>query len=149
MTIRTAGATALLALSALSGVSACSPTVPLASRTSLFERLGGLQNLTAVVDDFVSKVSIDPRSRRTFEGVNLVRLKASVVSHMCSLSGGPCKYEGDSMALAHRGMALTSEELQVMGGYVDQALIRRGVARQDREELETILDKLSGEVLNK
>lgn len=36
-----------------------------------------------------------------------------------------------------------------MGEYADQALIRRGVAKQDREELETILDKLSGEVLNK
>lgn len=149
MTLRTASATALLALSALFGASACSPTVPLAPRTSLFERLGGMQNLTAVVDDFVSKISTDPRSKRTFEGVNLVRLKASVVSHICSLSGGPCKYEGDSMALAHRGMALTSEELQVMGEYVDQALTRRGVAKDDREELETILDKLSAEVLNK
>ncbi|NHZ93245.1 group 1 truncated hemoglobin [Massilia sp. CCM 8733] len=149
MTTRTASAAALLAVSALFGATACSPTVPLAPTTSLFERLGGMQNLTAVVDDFVSKVSIDPRSRRTFEGVNLVRLKASVVSHLCSLSGGPCKYEGDSMALAHRGMALTSEELQVMGEYVGQALIRRGVAKQDREELETILDKLAGEVVNK
>lgn len=149
MTLRTTCATVLLAASALFCATACSPTVPLAPKASLFERLGGMPNLTAVVDDFVSKVSTDPRSKRTFEGVNLVRLKASVVSHICSLSGGPCKYEGDSMALAHRGMALTSEELQVMGEYVEQALIRRGVAKEDREELETILDKLSDEVLNK
>lgn len=152
MTLRTGIAAALLALGALLGATACAPIAPLAPLApapSLFVRLGGMENVTAVVDDFVSRVSTDPRSKRTFEGVNLTRLKASVVSHLCSLSGGPCKYEGDAMALAHRGMALTREELQVMGDYVDQALIRRGVAKADREELEALLDKLAGEVLNK
>lgn len=151
MTIRTgiAAAVAVLALGALLGATACAPSAPLAPTPSLFARLGGMDNVTAVVDGFVAQVAADPRSKRTFAGVNLSRLKASVVSHICSLSGGPCKYAGDSMALAHRGMALTNEELQVMGEYVDQALRRRGVAREDREELETILDKLAGEVLNK
>ncbi|NHZ38247.1 group I truncated hemoglobin [Massilia rubra] len=149
MTLRTASVAALFAAGALFGATACSPSVPLAPQASLFARLGGMENLSAVADEVVSKVSIDPRSRRTFEGVNLARLKASVASHLCSVSGGPCKYEGDSMALAHRGMALTVEELQVMGEYVDRALIGRGVARKEREELEAILDKLSGEVLNK
>lgn len=73
MAIRTASATALLAVNAWFGASACSPTVPLAPGTPLFERLGGMQNLPAAADDFVSKVSSDPRSRRTFEAVNLVR----------------------------------------------------------------------------
>lgn len=149
MTLRTTVVAPLLALATLAGASACSPTVPLAPAPPLFERLGGMPNLTAVVDDFVSKVSSDPRSKRTFEGVNLVRLKASVVSHLCSISGGPCRYEGDSMALAHSGMTLTKRELQIMGEYVDQALVRRGVAKKDREELEALLDKMADDVLDK
>ncbi|NHZ83885.1 group 1 truncated hemoglobin [Massilia sp. CCM 8695] len=139
---------ALLALCFLAGTTACSTPAP-APEPSLFVRLGGMPGVTAVVDDFVSKVSVDPRSKRTFEGVNLTRLKASVVTHVCSLSGGPCKYEGDDMALAHRGMAISKEELSVMGYYVDQALRRQGVAREDREALEGMLDKLGPEVLNK
>ncbi|ATQ75994.1 group 1 truncated hemoglobin [Massilia violaceinigra] len=139
---------ALLAVVAIAGTTACSTPAPPA-KPSLFVRLGGMTGVTAVVDDFVSKVSVDPRSKRTFEGVNLPRLKASVVLHVCALSGGPCKYEGDSMALAHRGMAITSEELSVMGYYVDQALQRQGVARANREELESMLDKLGPEILNK
>lgn len=149
MTLRTGIASALLGLAAAFGATACAPTVPPAPTPSLFARLGGMQTVTAVADDFVSRVAADPRSKRTFEGVNLVRLKASVASHICSVSGGPCKYEGDSMTLAHRGMALTNEELQVMGEYVEQALIRRGVAKKDRAELEAILNKLAGEVLGK
>ncbi|RSZ59001.1 group 1 truncated hemoglobin [Massilia atriviolacea] len=149
MTLRTGITAAMFTFYALSGVTACAPTVPLAPAPSLFERLGGMANVRAVVDDFVSQVSADPRSKRTFDGVNLSRLKASVTTHLCSLSGGPCKYEGDSMALAHRGMALTPEELNVMGDYVDRALIRRGVARTERDELKAILDRLAGEVLNK
>ncbi|HEX8615032.1 MAG TPA: group 1 truncated hemoglobin [Telluria sp.] len=142
-------ASALFALGIMLGSTACSTPAPAPARPSLFVRLGGMANVNAVVDDFVSKVSADPRSKRTFEGVNLTRLKASVASHICSISGGPCKYEGDSMVLAHRGMALTVEELQVMGEYVDQALVRRGVAKAEREELESLLDKMAGDVLNK
>lgn len=142
-------ASALIALGVVLGSTACSTSVPAPARPSLFVRLGGMTNLNAVVDDFVSKVSADPRSRRTFDGVNLVRLKTSVASHLCSISGGPCKYEGDSMALAHRGMALTNEELQVMGEYVDQALRRHGVAKQERDELTAILDKIAPDVLHK
>ncbi|MDQ1834690.1 group I truncated hemoglobin [Massilia scottii] len=148
MKLHTCIPAALLALVAIAATTACSTPAP-PPRPSLFVRLGGMAGVTAVVDDFVSKVSADPRSKRTFEGVNLARLKASVVSHVCALSGGPCKYEGDAMAMAHRGMAITSEELSVMGHYVDQALQRQGVAREDREELERMLDKLGPEVLNK
>ncbi|MFB9245403.1 group 1 truncated hemoglobin [Massilia antarctica] len=140
---------ALLAACVLAGTTACSTPTPAPPKPPLFVRLGGMPGLTAVVDDFVSKVSVDPRSKRTFEGVNLTRLKASVVSHVCALSGGPCKYEGDPMALAHQGMAISKEELSVMGHYVDQALRRQGVAPEDREELESMLDKLGPEVLNK
>jgi hemoglobin len=118
-------------------------------KTSLFERLGGMQKITAAAEEVVNSVSQDSRTKRTFAGINLKTLKASVAVHLCAVTGGPCRYEGESMANAHSGLNLNNDEFSIMGDYVDRAFARQGVNANERKELATLLENMRAEVVAK
>src|SRR5262245_50183630 len=80
-----------------------------AKEKPLFDRLGGKNAITAVVDEFVSRVAADKRINRYFSGVasDAARMKAfkgKLVDQICQASGGPCTYTGKDMKSAHMGM---------------------------------------------
>ena len=83
----------------------------LAAGPSLYDRMGGGANVTAVVSDMIDQVVADPRLARSFDKVNIKHLKAMLVEQICDLAGGPCKYSGDSMRDAHAGLGITQAEL--------------------------------------
>ena len=133
-----------LSLMALAGCS----TAPV-QQAPLFDRLGGMPAFTAAAEIIVSSVSQDPRTSRTFDGINLKTLKASVAVHLCSVTGGPCRYEGESMAKAHAGMGLSDGEFDVMGVFVDRAFERQGAKAADRKELAVLLGRMRPDVVQK
>ena len=64
---------------------------------SLYERLGKKAAITAVVDEFVSRVAADNRINKFFaatagDGARLKKFKGNLVDQICQASGGPCKY---------------------------------------------------------
>ena len=77
---------------------------------SLYERLGGLDAIKAVVDATVARQGADDRINRKFARSDLARLKASFVDQICETTGGPCTYKGRSMPEAHHGMGVTAGE---------------------------------------
>lgn len=112
-----------------------------APAVSLYERLGGLPAITAVVDRFVDRLVADPRTRRSFEGgINLKALKASIVAQVCNATGGRCKYEGESMIKAHHGLAITPLEFDTAIGHIRATLNELHVgAREQQEFLQIVL----------
>src|SRR5712691_2903525 len=75
---------------------------------SLYDRLGGKDAITAVVDDFVDRVAADNRINKFFAKANVPRLKMMLVDQICEATGGPCKYTGRDMKSAHKGMGITN-----------------------------------------
>src|SRR2546426_9103826 len=74
---------------------------------SLYERLGGLEAITSVVDSFVARCAGDGRINRKFERSDIPRLKKMLVDQVCEAAGGPCTYTGRDMQRTHDGMAVT------------------------------------------
>ena len=66
-------------------------------QSSLFERLGGIDAITAVVDDFAARTASDSRINAKFTKTDLGRLKAMLVDQVCEASGGPCVNTGRDM----------------------------------------------------
>ena len=64
---------------------------------SLYDRLGGLGAITAVVDDFVGNVAADNRINKFFAKTDIPRLKRLLVEQICAGTGGPCTYTGRDM----------------------------------------------------
>ena len=81
-----------------------------AQTKSLFERLGGKEAITAVVDEFAGRVLADVRINKKFAQTDPVRLKAELVDQICLASGGPCQYTGRDMKTTHKSMGVTEGE---------------------------------------
>jgi hemoglobin len=77
---------------------------------SLYERLGGVDAITAVARAFEDRAAKDDRINQKFARTNLERLTKEFVDQLCQDTGGPCTYTGLSMRQAHTNMEVTSGE---------------------------------------
>ena len=114
---------------------------------TLFDRLGGMAGLGGIVDDTIERSSTDPATRRSFDGVNLKKLKQSIVEQLCALSGGPCKYSGDDMKTAHQGLGITEAEFYNLVQFLRDAIARAQVGEGPKNELLRILAPMKRDIV--
>lgn len=106
-----------------------------AAASSLYERLGKKEAITAVVDDFVGRVANDGRINGKFANANIPHLKAMLVEQICAASGGPCTYTGRDMKTTHAGMAITNEQFDALVGDLVTTLNKFNVPEREKKEL--------------
>jgi len=58
------------------------------ARPPLYERMGGAQKITALVDEYVQVLSSDRRTRRAFDKTDLKRIKREFAAQLCELTDG-------------------------------------------------------------
>jgi hemoglobin len=109
------------------------------SQASLYERLGGLNAVKVVVDDFVGFVAADTRINRHFAKTDVPKLKQHLVDQVCQGTGGPCKYQGRDMATTHKGMNISDAEFSALVEDLVKALDKHKVPEKEKGELLGIL----------
>ncbi len=102
---------------------------------SLYERLGGLDAITAVVDSFVARCAGDDRINRKFVRTDIPRLKKMLADQLCEATGGPCSYAGRDMRETHGGMAVTAGEFDTLIQDLVVTLEAFDVPKMEQEEL--------------
>ncbi len=119
------------------------------AKKSLYDRLGGKPAITAVVDDFVGNVAADARINRRFANANIPRLKTMLVDQICEASGGPCRYTGQSMLDAHRGMNIADAEFTALVEDLVRSLDKFKVPAAEKNELLTALGGMKPQIVGK
>jgi hemoglobin len=114
---------------------------------SLFDRLGGMAAITAVVADFRKRVQQDSRINSKFGRTDLHRLEAMLVDQVCEATGGPCRYTGRSMREAHEGMGVTTGEFNALVEDLVATLNGFKVPKAEQDELLGILGPLKPEIV--
>jgi hemoglobin len=116
---------------------------------SLYERLGGKEAITAVVDDFVGRVAADNRINGFFAKANIPRLKTQLVNQICEASGGPCKYTGADMKTVHRGMGVTGAAFDALVGDLVATLDKFKVGEREKNDLLGALGPVKKDIVEK
>ena len=113
---------------------------------SLFERIGGLPVLTKIVDEFIDEVVHSPRTKRSFDGIRVKTLKATVVAQLCKLTGGGCVYEGETMLNAHRDAKISEAEFDA---FVDifRTTLTKYLPTREKNELLKILAPMKRDIV--
>jgi len=96
---------AFLAVALASGCKTTTEEVKTVDNRSLYDRLGGKDAITAIVDDFLTRVVADVRINRFFAQTNVPRLRKMLVDQICQATGGTCNYAGKDMKAAHQASA--------------------------------------------
>jgi hemoglobin len=126
-----------------------STTAAAAPQKSLYERLGGLEAITAVVDEFIKILGADERLNKKFakSGMNGPRVRLHVIEQVCEATGGPCKYTGLSMKKAHKNMKVTEGEFNAGVEDLVKALDKFNVPAAEKNELLGILGPLAKDIV--
>ena len=118
-----------------------------AQAQSLFERLGGKESITAVVDEFAGRVLADTRINAKFAKSDPVRLKAMLVEQLCAATGGPCQYTGRSMPATHLNMGVTAGEFNALVEDLVGALDKFNVPQREKDELLGALGPMKAQII--
>ncbi len=108
-----------------------------------------MERIDAIVNQTVDAASSDPRTRASFNGINLKTLKASVAAHLCHIAGGPCDYTGQDMTHAHAGLGLTAAQFAVMDAYLGQAMDAQHVDARAKADVRALLGAMEADVTGK
>ncbi len=133
----------LILAAALLGACAADPR----SEPTLFSRLGGTPVVTVVIAETIDRSAADPRTRRSFEGVKLSRVKQKLVEQVCELAGGPCRYTGDPMKPVHQGLKVTAAEFDLLVHFLREALDRAKVGEAEKNELLRLLAPMKRDIV--
>jgi hemoglobin len=114
---------------------------------SLYERLGGMDSITAVVNDFRDRVAGDARINQKFARTDLGRLTKMLIDQVCEATGGPFKYTGRSMKEAHAGMNVTTGEFSALVDDLVATLNHFKVGKTEQDELLGVLGPLKPEIV--
>jgi hemoglobin len=116
---------------------------------SLYERLGGLEAITAVVDEFLKNVGADTRINARFANADMPRLRQMLIDQVCEATGGPCKYTGKNMVESHTGMAITEDEFNALVEDLVKALDKFNVPEKEKGELLGALGGMKGDIVGR
>ena len=117
-----------------------------ATRT-LYDRLGGKDAITAVVDSFVAIVGKDNRINKKFARSDVNRVKSMIVDQVCNATGGPCTYSGRSMKDAHRNMGVTEGEFNALVEDLTASLNAYNIGKPEQDELLSGLATMKGDIV--
>jgi hemoglobin len=121
---------------------------------SLYERLGRKKAITAVVDEFVSRVAADNRINKFFgatagDPARLKKFKGNLVDQICEASGGPCKYKGKDMKTAHMGMGVGGGDFTALVEDLSGALDKFKVGAHEKDQLLGALAPMKTQIVEK
>ncbi len=148
----------VLSLALLSVMSACKKEEETVT-PSLYDRLGGVNAISMVVDQFIANVAADPNMVRTFKPLlddvgkgntaRVTALRNNLIDQIGQASGGPQVYKGKDMATAHAGMKITDAEFTSLVNDLVAALDKFKVPATEKGELLGVLGGLKGQIVGK
>lgn len=120
---------------------------------SLFERLGGTEGISIIVDDTVENHMNNPNIQARFlpykdqpEQMNLV--KKHTVDFFSAGSGGPIVYSGRDMVTAHKGMNISHAEYMHTIDDIFMALDKKGIDENTKKDVLYILWSLKNMIIS-
>jgi len=125
----------------------------MATEQTLYERLGGVYAIAAVVEDFIDRIMDDPRLNanpkvnEAHHRVSRAGFKYLVTEQVCQATGGPQRYTGKSMYDSHVHLEITEGEWQAFLDDFKQTLDKFKVPTAEQGALFAIVDSTKKDIV--
>ncbi len=116
---------------------------------TLYQRLGGVEAIRAVVADFHARIMADGRINAFFRGLDDEDLKAKLTDQLCEATGGPCHYTGRSMREAHAQLNVTNADFEALASDMAAALDAAHVGAREKAELMSLLGGMRKDIVTR
>ncbi len=133
------------------GALLCGPALgQSAPEKSLYERLGGYEAISAVVNDFAEKLFTDPQVGPFFKGMGTDTRKSFIqknINLVCNVTGGPCKIISRPARTIHAGLGITESDFNVVVNHLVDTLDKFEVPAEEKQELLSIIGTLKPDIV--
>lgn len=123
-----------------------------AQEKSLYERLGGYEAISAVVDEFADRLFNDPVVGKRFFGMGddtRAGFKQKNKNLICAATGGPCQIISRPAKTTHAGMGIKASEFDIVAGHLTDVLNEFKVPKKEYDELMAIIASLRPDIVEK
>jgi hemoglobin len=120
---------------------------------SLYERLGGVYSIAAVVDDFIERIMVNPllnanpQVDEAHHRVSKAGFKYLVTEMVCWAAGGPQKYTGKTMKDSHQDLQITEPRWQAFLQDLRECLNKFQVPPREQQELLAIVESTKADIV--
>lgn len=114
----------------------------------VFEEFGGMEGMTALMDEFMRLLLEDARMRPFFVNVEHDRVKRQLAEQFCAVLGGGCAYSGRDMREAHAAFAIDRADFNALVEVLQKAMDKRDIPFRAQNKLLAKLAPMHREVVN-
>ena len=117
---------------------------------TLYERLGGYDAISAVVNDLLPRLESDSRLGRFWEhrgedGIN--REKQLLIDFLCANAGDPLLYTGRDNKTSHRGMGVSETDWEKFIGHLNATLDNFQLPTQERSDVIAFIESTRADIV--
>ena len=117
---------------------------------TLYERLGGYDAISAVVNDLLPRLMADSRLGRFWEnrgedGIN--REEQLLIDFLCSSAGGPLLYTGRDNKTSHKGMGISESDWEKFIAHLKTTLDNFQLPQQERSDVIGFIESTKADIV--
>ena len=122
----------------------------MSSTKTLYERLGGYDAITAVVNNLLPRLMGDKLlgrfwAHRGSDGI--AREKQLLIDYLSASAGGPTYYTGREMKLSHTGMRIGEADWRTFLGHLNATLDAFKVPAQERADALAFIESSRADIV--
>jgi hemoglobin len=123
------------------------------AQKSLYDRLGGVYAIAAVIEDFIDRIMDNPRLNanpkvdEAHHRISRAGFKFLATEMVCWAAGGPQQYSGRSMRDSHVHLDITEDEWQVFLADLQACLDKFAVPQAEQHELFAIIASTKSDIV--
>ncbi|KZL29498.1 group 1 truncated hemoglobin [Pseudovibrio sp. Ad37] len=120
------------------------------SEKTLYERLGGYDAISAVVNNLLPRLQSDELLGRFWQNRGddgIAREKQLLIDYLANSAGGPLYYTGRDMVITHTGMGITEADWDVFLAYLKATLEAFSLPEAEFNDTVGFVSSLKEEIL--
>ena len=117
---------------------------------SLYERLGGYEGITAIVEEFMPRLQGDPQLGRFWENRGddgIARENQLLIDFLCANAGGKTFYSGRDMKTAHKGMKISKSDWAILISHCAATMEAVKASKTECDEVVGFLSSFENEIV--
>lgn len=112
-------------------------TIPM--NHTLYKAFGERAGLVSLMDDFMTRLLADPRTRPHFLPANQQHVKEQLVEQFCALASGPCVYQGADMKTAHAELDIRKSDFHALVEVLQRSMDAQGIPFSRQNQMLALL----------
>ena len=123
--------------------------VKISDDTGIYKAFGEKAGLVIIMDDFMTNLLKDPRTRPSFENADKTHIKEQLVDQFCYILNGPCEYKGAKMKPIHANLGINRENFNALVEQLQFAMDKNNVPFHAQNKLLAVLAPMHREIITK